>query len=63
MKDYLVFVIVGALYLATVYALVRPGSKGNDLVKDIFAAFDDLVRGAAGYSYDKKSNAWSAPAK
>lgn len=63
MKDYIVFVIVGALYLGTIYALVRPGSKGPTLVKTIFSAFDDLVRGAAGYSYDKSSNTWTAPSK
>lgn len=63
MKDYLVLIIVGAIYLATITALVRPGSKGSQLVQNVFNAFDDLVRGAAGYSWDNSSNSWVAPSK
>lgn len=41
--------IVGALYLAILYSLVRPGSPGADLVKTISDALVGVVGNATGY--------------
>lgn len=57
-----IFWLVGAvMYLGILYALVRPGSKGPDLVNNIFNTLADLIRGSAGYSYDTNTNKWTAP--
>jgi hypothetical protein len=66
MKDWVVLVIVGSIYIATLTVLVRPNSKlmstdpstGHTYLTNIFNAFDDLVRGSLGQSYDSKSNKW-----
>jgi hypothetical protein len=59
MKEKLVYVIVAILYLATVYAMVRPGSKGTQLVTTILGTLTDLVRGVSGQTYNTKTQAWS----
>ena len=59
MKDKVVFLIVAILYLATVFALVRPGSKGTQLVTTIFSTLSDLVRGVSGQTYDANTKQWS----
>lgn len=41
--------IVGALYLAVVYALVRPGSPAADTVKTVSDALIGVVGNATGY--------------
>jgi hypothetical protein len=60
MKDKAVFIIVAILYLATVFALVRPGSKGTQLVTTIFSTLSDLVRGVSGQTYSPSTQKWSA---
>lgn len=71
MKDWAVIIIVGVLYLATLMSLVRPNSKlmstdpttGHTYLTNIFNAFDDLVRGSLGESYDASSNSWTPASK
>lgn len=71
MKDWVVFVIVGAIYIATLTVLVRPNSKlmsvdpttNHTYLTNIFNAFDDLVRGSLGESFDSKSNKWVPASK
>jgi hypothetical protein len=60
MKEKGVFIIVAVLYLATVFALVRPGSKGTQLVTTIFSTLSDLVRGVSGQTYNANTQKWSA---
>lgn len=60
MKEKAVYFIVAILYLATVYALVRPGSKGTALVTTIFSTLSDLVRGVSGQTYNASTKKWSA---
>jgi hypothetical protein len=59
MKEQVTYTIVAILYLATVYALVRPGSKGTTLVTTIFSTLTDLVRGVSGQTYDPNTKSWS----
>lgn len=59
MKDQIVWFIVAIIYLATVYSLVRPGSKGTVLVGTIFGTFTDLVRGVSGQTYNQSTQKWS----
>jgi hypothetical protein len=63
MKDSIVLVIVGAIYIATITALVRPNSKGPQLVNNVLSSFSDLVRGSLGYSYDTSNKKWVPPSK
>lgn len=71
MKDYIVFVIVGVLYLATLTMLVKPNSKlmstdpntNHTYLENIFNAFDDLVRGSLGESFDTNTNKWVPASK
>ena len=60
MKDKITFVIVGVLYIASIYALVRPGSTGATLVKTVTGTFADLVRGVSGQTYNAKTQTWSS---
>lgn len=54
-----IFTLIAAIfYLAILYVLVRPGSKGPTLVNSIFSAFTDLVRGATGETYDSSTGKW-----
>jgi hypothetical protein len=71
MKDWVVFVIVGAIYIATLTVLVRPNSKlmstdpntGHTYLTNIFNAFDDLVRGSLGESFDSNTKKWVPASK
>jgi hypothetical protein len=59
MKDMIGFFIVAIVYIAILYVLVRPGSKGATAVQSIFTTFTDLVRGVTGQTYDSKTGKWS----
>jgi hypothetical protein len=59
MKDNVIFVIVGAIYVACLYTLVRPGSKGTQLVGTIGTTMSDLVRGVSGETYSSNTQKWS----
>jgi hypothetical protein len=41
--------MAGGIYLAILYLLVRPDSKGPAIVNNIFNALSDLVKGTTGY--------------
>lgn len=60
-REAVVAFIAAIIYLAILYALVRPGSSGPTLVNKIFGTFSDLVRGTLGYTWDATNNKWSAP--
>lgn len=63
MEDTLGWIIVGVIYLAILYRLVRPSSQGPVLVQNVGNMLADLVRGVTGEVYDPKTKKWSsAPA-
>lgn len=49
--DKFTWLIVGVIYIAILYSLVRPGSKGTQTVNQVFTLFTDMVRGATGETY------------
>lgn len=51
--------LIGILYIAIIYLLVRPGSNGAQTVGTFFQTFADLVRGVTGETYDSSTNTWS----
>lgn len=53
--------IAATFYIAIIYVLVRPNSKGPVIVTSVANAFSDLVRGTIGYTFDPKTGQWSAP--
>ena len=59
MKDKVTLLIVAIVYIAIIYRLVRPGSKGPTIVTNIGSVLTDLVRGATGETYDSTSGKWS----
>lgn len=46
-KDFGTF-LVGIVYLAVLFVLVRPGSKGPTLVKNVGDALSGLIKAATG---------------
>lgn len=60
MKDQIGFFIAAVIYVAILFALVRPGSKGTVLVSSITSALTDLVRGVTGQTFNPSTNTWSA---
>ena len=60
MRDKLGTLIVGVLYLATLYVLVRPNSQGPTLINTVLGTFADLVRGVSGQTFDTSTNSWKA---
>lgn len=61
MSDAVGAFIAGILILATIYVLVRPGSKGPTIVNSIFNALSDLVRGSVGFTFDSQTGNWNPP--
>lgn len=61
MKDSLFTLIAAVIYLAIIYTLVRPGSKGPTIVNNVFNALSDLVKGSIGYTYDSSTGSWNTP--
>lgn len=58
----MIFTLIAAVfYIAIIYVLVRPNSKGPAIVNTMFGAFSDLVRGTIGYTYNASTGQWSAP--
>jgi hypothetical protein len=51
--------IAAIIYMAILYVLVRPGSNGPTIIKDLSSALSDLVKGTVGYTYS--NNSWEAP--
>ena len=60
MKDKVTLLIVAIVYIAIIYRLVRPNSKGPAIVTNISSVLTDLVRGATGETYNATTNQWSA---
>jgi hypothetical protein len=61
MRDSAVTFIAGAIYLAILYMLVRPGSNGPTIINNIFSTLSDLVRGSVGYTFDSSTGKWTPP--
>jgi hypothetical protein len=59
MTGSIAFIVVGTIYMAILYVLVRPESKGPQIIQSIFGTFSDVVRGVAGQTYDSSTNTWS----
>jgi hypothetical protein len=59
MRDQITWAIAAIIYIAILYTLVRPGSKGPQLVENISSTLADLVRGVTGYTYS--NGKWTAP--
>jgi hypothetical protein len=59
MGNKIAYFIAGIIYVAIIYTLVRPGSKGTQIVGSIGTALSDLVRGVAGQTYDSSTGKWS----
>lgn len=51
MRDNIGFFIMGIIYLAILYTLVKPGSKGPQILESLLGAFTDLVRGTTGQTF------------
>lgn len=49
MRDGAWQIIIGAIYIAIIYTLVRPGSKGPTVVNNVLDALTDLVKSTTGY--------------
>jgi hypothetical protein len=60
MRDKIGFWLAGIIYLAILYVLVKPNSKGPGLVNTVLGTFADLVRGVSGQTYNASTNKWSA---
>lgn len=60
MRDQIGVFLVGILYLAILYVLVRPSSKGPTIINNILGTFADLVRGVSGQTFDSSTNSWKA---
>ena len=43
------YVITAVIYLAVVMILVRPSSKGPQIIGQLLDAFSDLLKGTTGY--------------
>lgn len=60
MKENIVYFIVGIIYLAILYTLVKPQSNGPTIIENLFSAFTSLVRGVAGETYNSSTGTWSS---
>ena len=60
MKEKVSWFIAAVIYLAILYTLVRPGSKGTVIIGNIGSLLTDLVRGASGMTYNQTTGKWSA---
>jgi hypothetical protein len=60
MKDKITLLIVAIVYIAIIYRLVRPSSKGPQIVLNLGNVLADLVRGATGETYNATTGKWSA---
>jgi uncharacterized membrane protein len=58
MKEQFTAFVVACIYIAILYTLVRPGSKGTVLVNTIGTTLSDLVRGVTGQTFNSKTG-WS----
>jgi hypothetical protein len=49
MKGEFWFIMIGVIYIAILYMLVRPSSSGPALVTTVLNSIGDLVKGTTGY--------------
>jgi hypothetical protein len=56
-RDQVAFFIIGTIYLAILYTLVKPSSQGPQILENILGTFTDLVRGTTGQTYS--NGQWS----
>jgi hypothetical protein len=49
MRDTVWEIIIGVVYVAIIFTLVRPGSKGPAVVNSVLDALTDLVKSTTGY--------------
>lgn len=59
MRDKIGYFIAAIIYVAIIYTLVKPGSKGTQIIGTIGSALSDLVRGVSGQTFDSKTGKWS----
>jgi hypothetical protein len=63
-KEKVSWTIAAIIYIAILYTLVRPGSKGTVIIGNIGSVLTDLVRGATGMTWNPNGNngqgSWSA---
>lgn len=59
MRDQITYLVVGVIYVAILFALVRPGSKGTVIVSSMGSLLSDLVRGTTGQTFNSSTNTWS----
>jgi hypothetical protein len=59
MADKIGYFIAAIIYVAIIYTLVKPGSKGTQIIGTIGSALSDLVRGVSGQTFDKTTGKWS----
>lgn len=57
MSNNIAWGIAAIIYIAILYTLVRPNSKGPAIIQSITGLLADLVRGATGETYNGTS--WS----
>lgn len=48
-RDSIWYIVVAVLYLAILMLLVRPSSKGPQIVGQLLDALSDLVKGTTGF--------------
>lgn len=60
MMDNVTFFILAIIYIAILYVLVRPGSKGPGIIGNITNALADLVRVVTGETFDSQTGKWKA---
>lgn len=60
MRDKIGYFIAAIIYVAIIYTLVKPGSKGTAIIGNIGTALSDLVRGVAGQTYSASTGKWSS---
>lgn len=59
MRDSAALFIIGVIYLAILYRLVRPASQGPKIIDTVLGTFADLVRGVTGETFDTNTSTWS----
>lgn len=59
MRDRIGYFIAAIIYIAILYTLVKPGSKGTQIIGSIGQALTDIVHGVTGQTFDANTGKWS----
>lgn len=51
-------ILIGAAYIAGIMTLVRPSSKGPQIINSVLGALTDLVKGVTGYTVGGSNSLW-----